>query len=105
MNQHHLIPLQVISNYSDFFDNFPSIGGSPSNFVGLPNNLPDAIASGDALHVGSHPAYSEFVDPIVDQIISNYYSALADPTTAAFAYTNSLQDVYKFSSRYCSASR
>ena len=110
---HHIIPSEIYGEYQAFLNSIgytqflqdSFTGGSVAlpdevlgfnNRIKLPDNLADALANGDAIHLGPHPAYSEFVGNLVDKVQIQYYSdlraGLADAQEAALQNIAAVQN-------------
>ena len=77
---HHIIPQQIGNVFSNFFIDVGFVINNPANILPLPNNLQIAQATGDALHLGSHPAYSNFVRDLVSQIQDTFRADFNNPS-------------------------
>ena len=76
--RHHLIPTELFDIEDSFLADLEAEGlinrDAASNLVNLPSDLNDAEATGQARHRGSHPAYSEFVQRVVNRLQERFDS-------------------------------
>src|SRR4051812_34942665 len=79
---HHLIPQQLSQNSF-----LKQLGGAVdlqdfgTNGIALPREVATALTTGQTSHLGSHPAYTDFVRGLIDTATSNYDPNV--PLTAA----------------------
>lgn len=74
---HHLIPNQLTESASKFLETLGTAGfydhrSFETNGVHLPTSSTMSSELGAALHIGNHPAYSEFVSRMVDEVAGVY---------------------------------
>jgi len=71
---HHLIPQQLLDNSF-----LKQLGGAVdfkdfgTNGIALPEDVATALAGGQTTHLGSHPAYTDFIQSLVDTATKKYY--------------------------------
>lgn len=99
MQVHHLIPNEIWNALAIIHPGLPFellAGGrnNPSNLMMLPSTSAGALASGFALHNGSHPNYTIEVGKKVMELVIDYdLAVLSDPVAANLKFALDIQEL------------